>query len=315
MSEKKKKISVVIALYNEAGVVDELFERLMKAADSCAHAFEFIFVNDGSTDETLAKLDSLCRKDERVLALDLARNFGHHAALTAGIEEAVGDAIVLMDADLEDNPEDLEKFIAAWDEGNEVVYAVRGRRDVGLIRSAAFNLYHTINSRLEQRMPIAGTFSLIDRRVIDVLKKMPERTRYIPGLRSWAGFRQKGITLDRGTRYDHRPRVSFLRLIRLALDSYVAFSKLPLKLASMFGVFFSIIGFCATIVIVGYQLTTGFRIIGWASLMSTIIFASGIQLICLGILGEYMAQILDETKGRPVYILRAKYRGDRRTDV
>lgn len=304
MSEKRKKISVVVAVYNEEGVIAPLHARLKKTSDSLPYDFEFLFINDGSSDGSLKKLESLADSDPRVSVLDLARNFGHHAALTAGIDHAQGDAVILMDADLEDNPEDIAALAAAWEEGAEVVYAVRGRRDAGWLRSAAFKLYHGINSRLEQRMPTAGTFSLMDRRVVDVLKRLPERTRYIPGLRSWVGFRQKGILLDRGSRYDRRPRVSFLKLLRLALDSYVAFSKLPLKLASMLGIFFSLFGFCAIIFIVAYQITTGFKVSGWSSLMSTVIFASGIQLTCLGILGEYMAQILDEAKSRPVYLLR-----------
>jgi dolichol-phosphate mannosyltransferase len=306
-----RKICVLIPVYNEEGIIETLHERLDQVSKTLPYEFDFLFVNDGSADGSLEKLIALSRRDRRLLVLDLTRNFGQHASLTAGLQHAEGDAVIMMDADLEDNPRHIADLIKAWEEGFEVVYALRGKRDVGWLRRLGSNLYHRLSALLEHHLPTAGTFSLMDRRVVEALKLMPERNRYIPGLRALAGFRQKGLLFDRGPRYDSRPRVSLLRLVRLALDSTVAFSKIPLKAASMMGLFFSVTGFLAIIFIVVYQMLLGFKISGWSSLIVTVIFASGIQLLCLGILGEYVAQILDEVKGRPVFLLRAKIRDGR----
>lgn len=307
----RKKVCVVVPLFNEEAVVPTLYERLGQSAKRWAHDFEFVFVNDGSTDGTLKSLLALADQDARVVVLDLARNFGQHSALTAGIDHANGDAVILMDADMEDNPNHLGTLLDQWDQGYDVVYAIRGQRHAGRLKNLAFKLYHAVSGRTEMHVPMAGTFSLLDRQVVECLKQMREHNRYIPGLRAWAGFRQKGVILDRGRRYDGQPRVSTGRLVRLAFDSFVSFSKLPLKLASLMGLFFAGVGLVAAVAIAIMRVTMGFRLIGWASLMVTVLFASGIQLICLGILGEYIAQILDETKGRPIYLLRAKiHRGD-----
>jgi dolichol-phosphate mannosyltransferase len=166
-----------------------------------------------------------------------------------------------------------------------------------------------LNRCFDPRSTEAGTFSLMDRRVVEVLRRMPERNRYVPALRSLAGFRQTGVVLDRGERYDRRSRVSILRLLRLAIDNWISHSRLPLKLASFAGLFLSVVGFGAIVFIVVYQLWLGFRVSGWASVMVTVIFAGGVQLICLGILGEYVGQVLDEVKGRPVYVVRSLLRG------
>lgn len=307
----RKKICVLIPVYNEEGVLDALHAKLDEVLKPLPYDFDFLFVNDGSADGSLERLIELSRRDPRVLILDLTRNFGQHASLSAGIHHAEGDAVVMMDADFEDNPRHIPDLIKAWEDGVEVVYALRGKREGGWVRRFGTGIYHRLIGWMEYRLPPAGTFSLMDRRVVDVLKRMPERNRYIPGLRALAGFRQKGILFDRGERYDRRPRVSLPRLVRLALDSTVAFSKMPLKMASMMGLFFSFVGFLSSMFIVFYQIFLGFKVSGWASLIVTVIFTSGIQLICLGILGEYIAQVLDEVKERPVFLLRAKIRGGR----
>jgi glycosyltransferase involved in cell wall biosynthesis len=306
-----KKITIAIPVFNEAAVLEKLHERLAAVADGSNHEFEFLFVNDGSSDDTLVKLTALSGKDQRVRIIDLTRNFGQQPALAAAIDRAQGDAVVLLDADLEDRPEDIAQLITAWEQGNEVVYAERGKRHVGFFKGLLFKLYHGLNAKLDMDMPSAGSFGLMDRRVIDIIKAMPEHNRYLPGLRSWAGFRQQGVSLDRGERYDNKPRVSFLRLLSLAVNSYVSFTKLPLKLASLVGLAMSLVGFGAIVFIIVYQIWLGFAVSGWASLMVTVIFASGIQLLCLGILGEYIGHILDETKGRPNYLVRTEIRQGR----
>lgn len=300
----KKKISIVIPIYNEAQILDELYARLAKIAGGHRYDFEFIFVNDGSTDDGMLRLFAMSRKDPRVVALDLSRNYGQHPALTAGIDHASGEAIVLMDADFEDNPEHIEKLLDAWDAGSEVVYALRGKRRSSLLRKAGSWIFHQINSRLEYEIPMAGTFSLMDRAVVEALKTMPERNRYIPGLRTIAGFKQNGIVLERGARYDSRPRVSVRRLARLALLSWVSFSKLPLKILTSAGLILCAISLTATLALVFWQVFVRFSIPGWTSMIVLILFTSGIQLFSLGVLGEYIGQILDEVKGRPIYVVR-----------
>jgi dolichol-phosphate mannosyltransferase len=304
-----KKVSIVIPIYNEAEVLEELYARLAKVADERRCEFEFIFVNDGSGDDSIVRLLALSRRDPRVVAVDLSRNFGQHPALTAGIDQASGDAVILMDADFEDKPEHIDQLLAAWEDGNDVVYALRGKRKSSLLRRAGSWIFHQINSRLEYEVPIAGTFSLMDRSVVDALRLMPERNRYIPGLRTIVGFKQKGIVLERGPRYDGRPRVSVRRLARLAMLSWISFSKIPLKLVTILGLFLCFVSFAATAGIVFYQIVMRFSIPGWASLIVTIAFTSGVQLLSLGIIGAYIGQILDEVKGRPIYLVRRTIRG------
>lgn len=311
---ESKRISIVIPVFNEADGLARLHGELAAACDGTRHEFEFLFVNDGSTDDTLGRLRSLREADPRVRIVDLARNFGQHPALTAGIDRAGGDAVILMDGDLEDRPADIWALIEVWETGQEVVYALRGRRQVGLLKRAAFRLHHLISGRLESALPAAGAFSLLDRTVISALRGMPERNRYLPGLRTWAGFRQQGVTLDRGERYDDTSRVSNRRLLGLAVRSYVSFSKVPLRLASLAGVFLSLVGFVGMAYIIIYQLTRGFAVDGWSSLMVTLLFVSGIQLLCLGIVGEYIGQILDEAKRRPIYLVREEIGLDGRAE-
>lgn len=304
-----KKISIVIPIYNEAGVLAELCAQLAKVADGHRYEFEFVFVNDGSSDDSIVRLFALSRVDPRIVGVDLSRNYGQHPALTAGIAQASGDAVILMDADFEDNPEHIEQLLAAWDEGYDVVYALRGTRKSSMLRQVGSWIFHQINSRLEYEIPMAGTFSLMDRSVVDALKLMPERNRYIPGLRTIVGFKQKGIVLERGARYDQRPRVSVSRLARLAMLSWVSFSKLPLKILTFMGLFLCLVSFVATAGIVFYQLVMHFSLPGWSSLIVSIVFTSGVQLLSLGIIGEYIGQILDEVKGRPVYLVRQTVQG------
>jgi dolichol-phosphate mannosyltransferase len=299
-------ISLVIPVFNEEKVLDILYKRICDIAYKREEAFEVIFINDGSSDKSLEKLLDMHKLDARVKIIDLSRNFGHQNALSAGIDFATGDAVILMDADLEDPPYTIIDFLEYWKKGYDVVYAIRKKRKVGIIRKIFFSLYHKINTMISEipMLDATGIFALMDKKVVEMVKMIPEKNRYIPGLRTWVGFKQIGIEVERGERYDKTPRVSILKLIKLAFDSYISFSKIPLKIASFFGIFFSFLSFIGIFIIIFLKLTIGFLIRGWASIIVLILFAAGIQLITIGIIGEYIGRILDETKNRPVYIVK-----------
>lgn len=305
---KKKLISVIISVYNEENIVKRLTDALELMASSVFYDFEYIFINDGSCDHSLETLLELAKNNQRIKIIDLSRNFGHQLAITAGIDYAKGDAVVLMDADMEDNPQDILKFLKKWEDGFDVAYAIRAKRRTGLARKICFALFHYLN-RLLSGIPVeaAGIFGLMDKKVVEEMKLLKEEGRYIPGLRSWVGFRQIGIELERGGRYDQRPRVHFGKLLTLALNSYFSFSKKPLKLASLLGIFLSFLSFLSAILILLFQLFMKFKVPGWASLVVIVLFIGGVQFICLGIMSEYLGRIFDEVRGRPLYIVRKAY--------
>lgn len=298
-------------LFNEAHGLPLLYQKLCAVANQeKAYDFRFIFVNDGSTDSSLPVLLSLHGSDSRIAVVDLSRNFGHHRAISAGLSYAQGDCAIVMDADLEDDPEHILRFLEKWQEGWEVVYAVRGERNVSWMKGLAFRLFHKINKKFSGiDVEEAGTFALMDRRIVRIINQLPERNRYIPGLRSWVGFRQTGIVLGRNPRYDAVSRVGTLALIRLAFDSFVGFSVVPLQLVNMAGLASALIGFLAMILIFVLKVFLGITIqpSGWASLVTIVLFMAGIQLICLGVIGEYISRMLEEVKARPLYLVRAVY--------
>lgn len=306
---QRKKISIVVPVYNENYVLGKLFAELDGVMKYANYNFEFIFVNDGSTDESLETLLRLAKSDNRIKVVDLARNFGQQVAVTAGLDYAAGDAIVLMDADLEDRPEDIVKFLEKWEQGYEVIYAVRQRRSVSLLRRICFNIFHRLNKIIYDDFPIdaCGIFGLMDRKIVENLNKLRERNRYIPGLRGWVGFKQTGIRLDRGERYDKRSRVRFAKLFALAFNSYFAFSNKPLRIASVLGFLLSFLTFISIIVVIILKLLINFKVSGWASLVAIILFISSVQFMCMGIMGEYIGRIYEETKGRPLYIIKNIY--------
>jgi dolichol-phosphate mannosyltransferase len=303
----KKTISIVIPVYNEKGIIKHLIDKLQAVLKN-TYDFEFIFVNDGSEDGSLELLLDLGSRDARIKVIDLSRNFGHQIAVSAGIDYSSGDAVVLMDADMEDNPEDILKLIKKWEEGYDVVYVIRNKRTASLSRRLGFSIFHYLNKMIYD-IPIepCGIFGLMDRKAVEKIKVLTEQNRYVPGLRSWIGFKQIGIKMDRGTRYDRSPRVKFSRLISLAFDSYFSFSKKPLKIGSTLGVFFSVATFLAAVLVVILRLIIKFDVPGWASLIVVILFISSMQFICIGIIGEYLGRIYDETRRRPLYIVNKLY--------
>jgi dolichol-phosphate mannosyltransferase len=295
----------VLPVYNEAAVLEELASQVTAAARACGMRYEIVFVNDGSRDSSGETLDALAARDEHVRVIHLARNFGHQAAVHAGLAHARGDAVVLMDSDLQDSPLTIPRFVAAWREGADVVYAVRASRKEALWKRLLFAGFHRLLSRMAQgRIPVdAGNFSLMDRRVVRQLLALDERDRYLPGLRSWVGFRQRGIEVERQARYDGRPRVSLWGLWRLAKTAMFSFSTFPLAV-------FSLIGYSALaifLVLAGYslycRLFTDLAIPGWTSHILSASFFGALNALGISILGEYVVRIYDQVRGRPVYVV------------
>jgi dolichol-phosphate mannosyltransferase len=297
-------ISVVLPVYNEAGVLVELCQRLRAALTSCRTTFEIIFVNDGSSDSTPETLDRLARQFADVRVVHLSRNFGHQAAIHAGLSFARGDAIVLMDSDLQDSPEAIGKLLNAWQAGYDVVYAVRVGRKEAIWKRLLFAGFHRLLASISQTpMPLdAGNFGVIDARVAHTLVSLGEYDRYLPGLRSWVGFRQIGIPVERAARYDNQPRVSFRGLVRLAKTAIFSFSSVPLRAFAWIGwlalgAFFVVGGYSI------YKILTEVSVAGWSSQALVICFFASLNALGISVLGEYIVRIYDQVRGRPMYLV------------
>lgn len=298
-------LSVVLPVYNEAGAVPALAARVAKVMDSCAVRYEIVFVDDGSQDASPRVLDELAAAYPQVRVIHLSRNFGQQSALQAGLAQACGDAVVLMDSDMQDAPEAIPQFLAEWRQGYEVVYAVRGQRKEHLLKRFLFAAFHRLMSAVAS-VPIpadAGIFGLIDRRVARQIVALGEIDRYFPGLRSWVGFRQKGVLVERLARYDGRPRVSWRGLFRLAKTAVFSFSSLPLRV-------FQAIGLAAGAVFVGLggyslfcKLFTDLAVPGWTSHILTGSFFGALNALGISVLGEYVIRIYDQVRGRPPYLI------------
>ena len=298
--------SVVIPIYNEEKTLPELHRRLSLVLRPLGRDVEIILVDDGSKDSSFELMKAVRASDARVKIIRLSRNFGHQVAISAGIDLALGDAVVVMDGDLQDPPELLVSMIEHWSNGYQVVYTVKRSRQENPLKRFAFRLFYWIlHSVSAIDIPIeAGNFSLLDRRVVDVLRSMPERNRYISGLRAWTGFRQIGIPYDREARYSGRPQMSFRRLVELALDGIFSFSKAPLRVAVYIGVFSAFVAFVGGLWVLSQKLFTDRAILGWASTIVSITFLGGLVLMTLGIIGEYIGRIYDEVKQRPLYVIQ-----------
>lgn len=299
-------LSVIVPVLDEAETIPELVRRLREAVDPLGD-FEVIFVNDGSTDATAPLLRELHRDDKRIKSLHLARNFGHQAAIVAGLRAAAGDAVVVMDGDLQDSPEMIPAFFATWRAGYEVVYAVRSHRQEAWGKRTAYKVFYRVLLAISQiRTPLdSGDFALMDRRVVDIITAMPEQPRFLRGLRSWVGFRQAGVEVARDSRHAGRPKYTFVKLLRLALDGFFSMSHRPLQLASLLGLAVSALAIALAVLLVLLKVFHGIPLLGWTSLMVAVLFLGGIQLICLGILGEYLGRVYEETRSRPPYVVAA----------
>jgi dolichol-phosphate mannosyltransferase len=294
---------VVVPAHNEEGVVEELLRRIRDALEG--HRLEVIVVDDGSTDGSAALLDRLAAADERIKILHLSRNFGHQAALLAGLTHARGDAVIVMDADLQDDPGALPTFVDRWKAGNEVVYAIRVKRKEGPIKRALFHaFYRILNALSTTPLPNdAGNFGLIDRRVARLIAGSEERDRYYPGLRWWVGFRQVGVEVERGPRYDDVPRVSPADLLRLAKSALFSFSSVPLAIFYLIAALSAVMFVAFGGFTLYHRLVTGLAIPGWTSTILTACFFGALNALGIAILGEYVMRVYDQVRGRPVFIV------------
>lgn len=300
------RLSVAIPIHNEASVLPELLRRVGAALDQVEGGpHEILFVDDGSTDDTLAILEEAARGDARILVISLSRNFGHQAAITAALDYVTGDAAVVMDGDLQDVPEAIPQFVQRYQEGYEVVYARRIRRkEPWPLRLCYFLFYRLMEKLSDVRLPLdAGDFGLMSRRVVDQIRCMPEHHRYLRGLRSWVGFRQTGIQVERGERHSGKSKYSFIRLLKLASDGIFAFSIVPIRAAALVGGMAIVVSICVAV----YSVYTKFILRqspkGFTALVFVITFLSGVLLLFLGVIGEYVGRVYEESKGRPIYIV------------
>jgi glycosyltransferase involved in cell wall biosynthesis len=298
-------LSVVAPIYNERESVEELWRRLTPALATLG-PYEIVLVDDGSTDGTWDVLRDLAARDEHVRLLRLSRNFGHQIALTAGLDAARGDAVVLIDGDLQDPPELIPELVARWREGFDVVYAVRERRagESRLRLLAIAEFYRLLRRMAATDIPAdTGDFRLLSRRAVDSLARMPERARYLRGMTSWIGFPQTGVTYRRDARFAGDSKYPLAKLVRLASDGIASFSTAPIKLLTRVG--FVMIVFC--IGVLAWTLYTRFFTDnapqGWTSVLAVVLLLGGVQLLGMGIVGQYIARIFEETKQRPLYLV------------
>ena len=304
------EISVIVPLYNESSSIEHLFARLTPVLQQLDTSYEIICINDGSQDDTLDRLLEFSQQNQAIKIVNLSRNFGKEVALTAGIDYAVGAAVIPIDADLQDPPELIIQLIERWRAGYDVVYATRRSRqgETWLKKISAKAFYHTIGKLSTVRIPAnTGDFRLLDRQVVEAIKRLPERTRFMKGLFAWVGYKQTSVLFDREPRHSGSSTWNYWKLWNFALDGIISFSFLPLKVWSYVGISISLVSLIYALILVMRTLVFGVDVPGYASLMVAILFLGGIQLITLGILGEYLGRVYTEVKGRPLYFVREEY--------
>jgi len=300
------RLSVAIPVHNEESVLPELLLRLRKVLEGLPGGpHEIVFVDDGSTDRTFEMLCEAAREDSRIIAISLSRNFGHQAAISAALDHASGDAVVIMDGDLQDVPEVIPQFLDKFSEGFDVVYAQRVRRkEPLLLRICYFVFYRMMATLSDIRLPLdSGDFGLMSRRVVDQVRRMPEHHRYLRGMRSWVGFRQVGIPVERAERHSGKSKYSMMRLMKLAADGIFAFSIVPIRAAALLGAFVMLLSLLYVCFALYAKLFLHKSPQGFTALLIAVTFLSGIVLFFLGIIGEYVGRIYEETKARPQYLI------------
>lgn len=314
MTTRGRQIAFVFPIYNESGNIVLLHRTVSEVVSGLDYEIQMVFVNDGSTDDSLALLRDLQSRDPRVLVLDLARNFGHQIAVTAGIDEAEGDAVIIMDSDLQDPPAVALELIAKWEEGWDVVYAQRRTRKDTLFKRFTASLFYTLLDRMaDVRIPPdTGDFRLLDRRVADEIKKFREHDRFIRGMVSFVGFRQTAVQFDRDGRHEGESGYPLATMVKLAGDGIFGFSTYPLRVISRLGFLASALSVVGILYVLGVKLfRPDVAVAGWAFIVISILLMGGLQLIMLGVLGQYVGRIYRQVQARPLYAIRDSYgRGD-----
>ncbi len=325
----ESQLTIVVPVFNEEQIIRETYRRIHNVVNQTPH--EIIFVNDGSTDHTLEHLADIALKDPRVKVISLSRNFGHQLAVTAGLNYAKGDAVILMDADLQDPPEMIPQFMETWRQGYDVVYGIRRHRagESPLKRFTAFAFYRLLRHLSEVDVPAdVGDFRLMSRRIVDMLNNMPEQHRFIRGMVSWVGFRQIGIPYDRDSRFGGESKYPFHKMWRFSLDALTSFSVEPLRWVRRGALAVSGLAFLASIWLIRQKLAFPHSLVlGWTSTMVTMLWLGALQLGALGIIGEYLARVVEQGRQRPLYVvaqtinvdddeksMSPPYPGERRTD-
>jgi dolichol-phosphate mannosyltransferase len=311
----KPLISVVVPCFNDHEVVPLTHARLIEVLGSRSDIdFEIVYIDDGSSDDTLTTLNNIADQESRAVVVSFTRNFGHQAAVTAGLQYANGDAVVVIDSDLQDPPELIPAMLDKWSEGYEIVYGIRAKRQEGWLKLAAYTaFYRLIRSASQIDIPLdSGDFALLDRKAVDALNLLPERTRYVRGLRAWIGYRQVGISYERPARAAGQSSYTILKMLRLAIDGITSFTSKPLTIIFYLGVLSSIgsvLGFVAYLILnlTGIKVygRTAADVPGFTSIVLLLFLLSGIQLISIGVIGEYVGRIYDEAKGRPLFLSRS----------
>jgi dolichol-phosphate mannosyltransferase len=305
-------LSIAVPVYNEESTIPELLQRTQAVLDRLPGGpHELLFVDDGSSDHTLRLLEDAAHANPRISVIALSRNFGHQSALSAALDHAVGDAVVLMDGDLQDAPEDIPLLVERYREGYDVVYATRATRQEGWLFQLNYLLFYRLQSMLsDTRLPLdAGDFGLMSRRVVDQIRRMPEHQRYLRGLRSWVGFRQIGVPLNRAERHSGQSKYGFLKLLKLASDGIFAFSVVPLRAAALIGGVAVAVSALFALYSVYAKFVMNRAPQGFTALVFMLTFLSGVLLFFLGVIGEYVGRVYEEIKARPLYIIDRTFGG------
>ena len=303
---KNKKITAIIACYNDEKAIPEMYERLILVFNKINYKYEIIFVNDGSPDNSHNVIEDICKKDTNVVGIIHSRNFSSQNAFTSGMMKATGDAIILLDGDLQDPPEIIEKFVREWEKGYEVVYGIRTKREANVFLKFAYRIFYRLFNKLSNiKIPLdAGDFSLMDKSVVDAINNIPETDRFIRGLRAWVGFKQTGVEYFRPERKYGQTTNNLLKNIRWAKKGIFSFSYIPLELISYLSYFIVLISMCAMIWYIALYFIYPGAPRGITTILVLVLFLGGIQILSISILSEYIAKILDESKKRPKFIIK-----------
>lgn len=297
--------SVIMPVFNESENLPELHRRLSDVMVSLKEPYELIFVDDGSKDNSVELVREFHQRDASTKLIALSRNFGHQKAVSAGLSLANGKAVIVMDSDLQDAPEVIPEFVEKWKEGAQVVYAIRATRQENVFKRAAYRSFYRILQLLaDTEIPLdSGDFSLMDKKVVSLLNALPEKTRFVRGLRAWVGFKQVGVSVHRDPRLKGQPKYGLRQLMNLAMSGLLSFSVLPLRFATALGLAVSTISLLSIILVVYLRLFTKLSLPGFAATASILLFLGGVQLLTIGVLGEYVGRIFDEVKDRPLFII------------